>query len=137
MFLSDKFGRCSALEWKSKKIKRVVRSTLAAEALALGDGLETGLYEKEIFQEFLGKDADLALTAIVDNKSLEVNLRSTSSVEDKRLRRDLSMIKQMIDRKEIQTVRWVDGKLQLADTLTKKEVNAHKLLSVLHSGKFL
>lgn len=117
----------------------MVRSTLAAEALALGDGLETGLYEKEIFQEFLGKDADadLKLTAIVDNKSLEVNLRSTSSVEDKRLRRDLSMIKQMIDRKEIQTVRWVDGKLQLADTLTKKGVNAHKLLSVLHTGKFV
>ena len=137
VFLKDKDGQTAATDWKSKKIKRVVRSTLAAEALALGDGLDTALFEKEVFMEILDSRPHLKVSAVVDNKSVEVNLRSTSSVEDKRLRRDLSMIKEMLDRGEVHGVSWVEGSQQLADTLTKKGVNAHKLLSVLHSGKCL
>ena len=136
VFLKDSNNKCAVLDWKSKKVKRVVRSTLAAEALALGDGLETALFEKEVFKELFGQEVKILVIAIVDNKSVEVNLRSTSSVEDKRLRRDLSMIKEMLDRGEVHSVRWVDGKLQLADTLTKKGVNSLKLQAVLQMGSF-
>ena len=135
VFLKDRFNRSSPMDWKSRKIKRIVRSTLAAEALSLGDGLETGMFLKDMFKEVLGSHiASVPIIAIVDNKSVEVNLRSTSSVEDKRLRRDLSLIKQMIERKEVEAVQWVEGQYQLADSLTKKGVNPIKLLKVVQSG---
>ena len=138
VFLKDKFGNSVPIDWKSRKIKRIVRSTLAAEALSLGDGLDTGLFLKEMFMEIMGpKAAQAPIIAIVDNKSVEVNLRSTSSVEDKRLRRDLNLIKQMIDRKEVEAVQWVDGQHQLADALTKKGVNPSKLLSVVQTGRIV
>ena len=135
VFLKDRFNRSSPMDWKSRKIKRIVRSTLAAEALSLGDGLETGMFLKDMFKEVLGSHiASVSIIAIVDNKSVEVNLRSTSSVEDKRLRRDLSLIKKMIERKEVEAVQWVEGQYQLADSLTKKGVNPIKLLKVVQSG---
>ena len=58
-------------------------------------------------------------------------------MEDKRLRRDLNLIKQMIDRKEVEAVQWVDGQHQLADALTKKGVNPSKLLSVVQTGRIV
>ena len=93
------------------------------------------MFLKDMFKEVLGSHiASVPIIAIVDNKSVEVNLRSTSSVEDKRLRRDLSLIKQMIERKEVEAVQWVEGQYQLADSLTKKGVNPIKLLKVVQSG---
>lgn len=136
VFLKDKYEKYAPLDWKSRKVKRVVRSTLAAEALSLGEGLETGFFLKEMFRELLGSSVTaVPIRAIVDNRSLEVNLRSTASVEDKRLRRDLNIIKQMIDRKEVDAVEWVEGEFQLADALTKKGVNPIKLLSVVQTGR--
>ena len=46
------------------------------------------------------------------------------------------MIDEMIDREEVDSIQWVDGKQQLADALTKKGVNAMKLLSVIQHGSF-
>jgi len=138
VFLKDRYNRSSPIDWKSRKIKRIVRSTLAAEALSLGDGLDTGMFIKDMLLEVLGSSiASVPIIAIVDNKSVEVNLRSTSSVEDKRLRRDLSLIKQMIERKEVEAVQWVEGHYQLADALTKKGVNPAKLLKVFQSGQIV
>ena len=47
-FLCDSFNRCCPLSWSSTKIKRVVRSTLAAETLALVEGSETAMYLSEL-----------------------------------------------------------------------------------------
>ena len=44
IWMMDNQGRCCPLWWQSKKIKRVVRSTLAAEALSLQEGLESSYY---------------------------------------------------------------------------------------------
>ena len=40
VFIVDEHGNCSPLTWHSGKIKRVVRSTIAAEALSLCEGIE-------------------------------------------------------------------------------------------------
>ena len=44
VFLKDDMNSCCTLSWKSNKIKRVVRSTLAAEALSLQEGIAESLY---------------------------------------------------------------------------------------------
>ena len=46
-------GKCSLLNWQSKQIKCVVRSTLAAETLALSDAVIDGIYISEIVPELL------------------------------------------------------------------------------------
>ena len=44
VWLADGTGLCCPLAWHASKIKRVVRSTIAAEALSLQEGLEAGFY---------------------------------------------------------------------------------------------
>ena len=43
----------------------------------------------------------------------------------------MNMIKEMLEKKEINDVKWVEGSQQLADSLTKKGVSSNKLLSVI------
>ena len=43
MFLADKDGKFSPICWNSKKIRRVVRSTLAGETLAMADGIDSAM----------------------------------------------------------------------------------------------
>ena len=43
-FMKDERGERCPLYWHTRKIRRVVKSTLAAETMALLEGAETGLY---------------------------------------------------------------------------------------------
>lgn len=42
-YLFSRYGKCSFLNWKSEQIKRVVRSTLAAETWAQRDTANDGV----------------------------------------------------------------------------------------------
>jgi hypothetical protein len=42
--LTGKNGRISPITWQSKRIRRVVRSTLAAETLAMADAIDNGVF---------------------------------------------------------------------------------------------
>ncbi len=44
VFLRGKNGHCAPIAWSSKKIKRVVKSSLAAECLAMVDGIDASIY---------------------------------------------------------------------------------------------
>ena len=48
IWIKDRKGKCCSICWQANKIKRVVRSTIAAEALSLQDGLESALYYRKI-----------------------------------------------------------------------------------------
>ena len=73
---------------------------------------------------------------MVDNLSVVEAVHSTTAVNDKRLRRELAAIKEMLGRGEVTSVKWVPGSQQLADTLTKRGVSGDKILSVLQEGEF-
>ena len=54
------------VSWKSKKMKRVVSSSTAAEALALNDTLDEMVYIKEVLKEALGGEAnDISLDCLI------------------------------------------------------------------------
>ena len=72
--------------------------------------------------------------SFIDNKPFIDNLRSTKSVTKKRLRIDLASIKQIVEKKEVVKVQWINHKLQLADVFTKKGVNSETLRGVLETG---
>ena len=46
--------KCCPLSWHANKIKRVVRATIAAEALSLQEGLEFGFYYGNMIEDMLG-----------------------------------------------------------------------------------
>ena len=69
IFIRDGNGRRCPVFWQSKKIRRVVKSTLSAETLALLDGAESAVYLSKILREISGC-GDLKIRCFVDNKSL-------------------------------------------------------------------
>ena len=125
-------SRCCPLTWKGNKVKRVVRSTLAAEALSLSSALENAFYIKTFISETLSVEP--GIRAYVDNKGLVDNIHSTKLVEDTRLNLDLSIIKQMLQKGEVESVEWVSKAGQLADSMTKKGVSGDKLRACLTDG---
>ena len=133
IILVDKDFNCCPVVWRSNKIKRVVRSTLAAEALSLQEGLEDALYIREMMKELLGRMGPII--AIVDNKSVVEAIHSTKMVEDKRLRIDLAAIKETLEKEKDVLVKWCPGSEQLANCMTKRGSSPYDLLAVLQSGK--
>ena len=67
----------------------------------------------------------------MDNKSLVDALQSTNKIEDHRLRVDLAVLEDMISRKEVCEVKWVNTTQQLADCLTKRGVSTERLRAAI------
>ena len=67
----------------------------------------------------------------MDNKSLMGALNSTKSVDDRRLRIDISLLKDTLKREEISSVSWVIASSRLANCLTKKGANCEQLRSAI------
>ena len=126
VFLCDNFqGKCPIF-WQSKKIRRVVKSTLAAEALALLDGASTAVYLAKIIQE-MSDCGNIPIKCFVDNRSLVDALSSYKLVDDRRLRIDISVLKDMLHNGELSEISWVDTSMQLADCLTKRGASFERL----------
>ena len=130
IFLCDERGRRCPIMWKSRKIRRVVHSTLAAETLSLVEAAESAYYIREILED-IGIVKDVKVICMVDSKSLVDALKSMKDVDNKYLRISIASLKEMIDRKEITSVQWVDTKQQLANCLTKKGGSPVSLLEAI------
>ena len=132
-------GKFSPLSWQSKRIRRVVRSTLAGETLAMSDGIDNAIFLATLFSELTTGTPDLngpRLVCVTDNHSLYDALKSTKQVTEKRLRLDISGIKELIQDNTIKKVLWSVTKAQLADCLTKKGASPLMLLKALCEGQW-
>ena len=120
VLLKNPYGVCVPISWSSNKIKRIVDNTLAAEAISMTGDLEETVHIRCLVEEVLGiKEKSIPVNAIIDNKGTYDAVHSTIAVQDKRLRRDISMIKELLNEKEVTRIMWCEGKNQLADGLTK------------------
>ena len=98
IFICDEFGNCSPLNWKSKSIKRDVRSSLSAETCAMVDALDAAYFMMFSFKEILyGPIKENGLNhktdAYTDSKSLYRNVHSTTMPEENLMRIDIAQIK--------------------------------------------
>ena len=135
ILLGDEDGNVCPIHWQSKKIKRVVKSTLAAECLALQEGADAGFYIKTILTEILKvKAVDVEMECFTDNKSLYESLHSSKTLEEKRLILDEAIMKDMMQKGEVNKVQWIDKKFQIADPLTKGTASSETLCDVLKRG---
>ena len=86
-------------------MKRVVRSTLAAETLALVEAVDIAFYLGCVLSEILyngSKKLEIPIQCYVDNKSLWENTHSTKNVTEKRLQIDLGSVKEMLAKERYQ-----------------------------------
>ena len=76
-------------------------------------------------------EESIPILLITDNESMANAVRSTTSIEEKRLRVDISALREMIDRKEIEHVGLIPSEHQLADCLTKQGSKPDRLYAVI------
>ena len=131
----DKYGNANPLKWQSKKISRVVKSTLAAETLALLEAAETAYYLKRLWESIICTKSNIKIICFCDNKSIVEHIdTSTNKVADYRLRVDISCLRDMLVRGEIEKIYWIDTKQQLADCLTKANASCNALVTTLRNN---
>ena len=112
MFLVDNHLTCCQLTWQSKKIKQIVCSTIASEALRLQEAIEHAIFLRSLIEEILLLPLkSIPIDAIIANKSVVEAIHSTRAVNDKRLNIDISAIKQSLQSTEIRSIRWCPSSL--------------------------
>ena len=139
VMIMGKDGCFCPLTWQSKRIRRVVRSTLAGETLAMADAIDSGIFLATLFKEITkgyAKPEKLPIICLTDNRSLYEAIKSTKYVSDKRLRLEISSIKELIKLGQIKAIEWIDTKHQLADCLAKKGASTYNLLKALSEGEW-
>ena len=136
IFLRGRNGRTCPISWAAKKIRRVVKSTLAAEALSLVEGLDACYFVRSILHEMvkIKQGQSIPIKCFTDNKSLFQNVHSTKLISEKRLRLDLASIKESVNSGNI-SVTWVKTSHQISDCLTKAGADFHMLIDMLREGK--
>ena len=108
---------------------------MTAKTLARTEAAEQGFYIRAILTELLGLHDKkcFPINAITDNQLLLNSIKSTKTVDDKRLLIDLSCIREKLVNLELHNVSLVDTKRQLSDCRTK--IAAHSdLIEVLQNG---
>ena len=134
IFLSDDQKRISPICWWSKKLRRVCKSTEAAETMAMLDAIDACIWLSSMLKEINGEKLG-EISINTDNKSLYENVHSTTAVAEKRLRVVIAAIRESIRRDEVK-VKWVPHEKQLADCLTKQGADSSALFEVIKKGRF-
>ena len=134
--VNKKTNAATPITWSSKKIERVVNSSLAAETLAVVKTIGVIYFIKEIMKQMYGRvDGDIACVAITDSKDLHEAVHNVKNTNDKRLLGDILQIKQAIAVDGIiEELRHVPSHEMLADSLTKEGANGEELLNCVRTG---
>ena len=140
------------LETHSGSIKRVCRSTLAAESNAVLMGAEAADYIRSLMVEMMNPGVSSrnlerefnrkALQIYTDAKSLEATVTKDAGLpSDKRVRILVAQVKELLrGQNEPEaggcSIFWVDTSQMLADVLTKQGCERELMLEVLSTGRW-
>ena len=133
ILIVSKTGKCCTLSWQSRKIKRVCKSTLAAESWAMIEAIETCELIVVQLCEMFQRDT-YKVICVTDCKSLFDAIKTSNNVEDKGLRIPIACLRQRVNNNEM-TVKWIRTKNQLADPFTKAGASSTLLRAALSNGE--
>ncbi len=134
IFLVSATGKCCPMTWQSKKLRRVCKSTLAAESWAMVEAVESAEFIMAQLSEVL-KVRSLKMVCLTDCKSLFDAIHTTNNVQDRGLRISIACLRQRVNQQEM-IVHWIGTKHQLADSLTKAGASSVFLRDILRTGMF-
>ncbi|CAK0827876.1 unnamed protein product, partial [Prorocentrum cordatum] len=132
--------------WRSHRIKRVVRSTLAAETMAALEAVESGdMLRQDLVELHYGLGyrthmddvKAIKMVEVTDCKSLYDLLQKRGTVPfEKRLLIDIESLRNDLEFNDVVS-KWVSTKQMLADCLTKHDVRAGDYMRyVLQTGEY-
>ena len=107
VFLYKDEKKFAAISWKSKKIQRVVKNTLAVETLALVETLEACFMIRTVLLEIYKKEPHsktFPIHCFTDSKSLLDSVHSTKTLKEKRLKVDVCIIREMLGKNKISLI---------------------------------
>ena len=110
------------LFWKAKTIPTICKSSKDAETRAADKIIEDAVYLarciKEIYTGQRG-ESQIRVDIVSDSQPFIDSVNSSRQVENKLMRPIIKFVKQAIDCKMVNNLRWVDTDVCLADILTK------------------
>ena len=138
LLVNKKTSAATVIDWSSKKIERVVTSSLAAETLSLQKMASNLYFVRKLLKELIGNHADsIPCLALIDNQDLFSCIHNIKSCEDKRLLADIINIRQHIhDDRTINEVRFIPREEMIADCLTKKTKDGEKVMDIFRTGSY-
>ena len=101
VFVKGHNGLVAPILWQSKKLVRVTKSPLASETSAAGEAADAGFSVASMLAEILKKPQLPTVHCFTDSKSLVENAMNTKMPSDRKLRVDVSRLRQMIENDEI------------------------------------
>ncbi len=111
------------IAWQSKCIRRVIKSTLAAGTLAMVNLAEACIFNRKFLleiQELKDNSDNIKIFCKTDNSCLYDSVQSSTQILDKRLHKEMAILREMIERKEITENPWITTDVQIVDSLPKK-----------------
>ena len=108
---------------------------MAAETLIQVEATEACFWLANLLSEMLyckpNNDKNIKIKCYADNHQLYDSVYSTEPTQDKYLRREIALLREIINKKEIIKINWIENKYQIADCLTKYEASSEKLVNTL------
>ena len=125
------------IAWQSKRIRRVVKSTRAAETLAMVNLAKACIFYKNLLGilQLKGNTDNIKIFSKTENSCLYDLVHSSTQISDKRLHIEIVILRQIIKRKEIAEISWVPTDVKIVDSLTKKGVPSFKILGFISEPK--
>ena len=146
--LEQKPGKTWVIEWASKKLRRVVRSSTAAETLAAQNGLDAVEFAQAFLQEILVGMSPRQFQQwvpeqpsglVIDSKSLYDALTrsacSSALAMEKRLAIDYAIARACLQERNVRPF-WTNNLQMISDCLTKLRGNKDILFRVLDTCSF-
>lgn len=116
------------IDWACGKQRRVSYSSYGAEILAFTEADDRGYNVKQALKSISPAD-DFRHILNVDSKGLFDTITTLHEGKDYRLRQTVQRIRDSFEARELDVLRWVQGRVNIADALTKHSHESQRLLN--------
>ena len=141
LFLANSVGDISPIMWQSKRLCQILKSTMAPETLTQVEAAEASFWVAKLYSEVTGNYIDGTTNSVIpiqcftDRRQLVEAVYSISPILDRHLRIDISILREMLEKKEIKEIKWVNSNTQLDYSLAKRGASSDLLIDVISTGK--
>jgi hypothetical protein len=118
--------RGNIIHWSSLKCKRITRSVLASEIYAMAHGVDIAIAIGSTLNVIMDRLSlpHIPIVVCTDSLSLYECLVKLGTTKEKRLMIDIMALREAYERGELKDIRWIDGRDNPADAMTKATANA-------------
>ena len=106
---------------------------MAAETLIQVEAAEACFWLASLLSKILyckpNDDKNIKIECFTDNHQLYDSVYSIRPIQDKRLQMEIALLRDMVNKKEITKINWIENKYQIADCLMTSGVSSEKLLN--------